>query len=118
MAAFTAILFATIVRVVDGDTIVVNLPCDIDVLCSNVPVRIEHIDTPELRGKCDNEKALAKQAKTLVTEMLPKGTTITIAHPKRDKFYRLLADVPRVSKALIDNGLARPYEGGHKDVWC
>jgi len=118
MTNFTAILFATIVRVVDGDTLIVNLPCDIDILCSDVSVRIEHIDTPEIRGKCPEEKALALQAKEAVKKILPVGTTITIASPKRDKYFRILADVPKVSSALIGLNLARPYEGDKKSNWC
>lgn len=118
MSSFTAILFATIVRVVDGDTLIVNLPCDIDILCSDVSVRIEHIDTPEIRGKCPEEKALALQAKEAVKKLLPVGSTITIASPKRDKYFRILADVPKVSAALVDASLARKYEGDKKFGWC
>lgn len=115
---YTAILFATIVRVIDGDTLVVNLPCDIDLICSNVPLRVMHIDTPEIRGKCHKEKQLAQQAKAITSSMFKEGSTIIIASAKRDKFYRILADVPALSKRLIDEGFARRYEGGVKSSWC
>jgi endonuclease YncB( thermonuclease family) len=118
MTNFTAIIFATVVRVIDGDSFVVNLPCDIPVICKNIEVRVAHIDTPELRSKCPAEKLAANEARLMAEKLLPVGSSVAIASPKRDKYFRLLVEVPKVSDALLLNGLARPYEGGKKGGWC
>lgn len=121
---FSAILFATIVSVYDGDTFKVNLPCEMDVICKNIPVRIEHIDTPEIRSVCVDdharayEKILAQQAKDITQKILLPGMVITLAHPKRDKYFRLLAEVPLVTAELMKAGVAHLYEGGKKSSWC
>lgn len=115
---YTAIVIATVLRVIDGDTITVNLPCNIDIICNNIPVRVEHIDTPELHADCDSEREKALEAKAVAENFLPPGSKITLANMKRDKYFRLLADVPKLSDYLIQNNLAKPYEGGTKSNWC
>ena len=114
----TAVIFAIIVRVIDGDTFMVNLPCDIDVICKHIPVRLAHIDTPEIKGKCDSEKQLAQQAKTIAEGMLKTGETLVIANAKRDNYFRLLVEVPKLEWALLEAGVARRYEGKKKVGWC
>lgn len=50
-----------LISVYDGDTIRVDIAnCDQPILCQNISIRIFGIDTPEIRGKCQNEKHLAK----------------------------------------------------------
>lgn len=115
---FAALIIATVVRVIDGDTLVVDLPCDIDLVCKSISVRAEHIDTPEIRGKCDKEKDLARQAKKVMTETFPSGDSIILKNTKRDKYFRILANIPEVRDELIAKGLARDYEGGKKLGWC
>ena len=50
-------------RCYDGDTCVVSLPDVHPLFGEKISVRIAGIDTPEIRGKCDQEKALAKEAR-------------------------------------------------------
>jgi micrococcal nuclease len=45
-----------LINVYDGDTIRVDIAnCDQPILCKNISIRIFGIDTPEIRGKCQNE---------------------------------------------------------------
>ena len=49
----------------DGDTCTVELRgCDLPDIFRKMPVRVNGIDTPEIKGKCQREKALAIEAKT------------------------------------------------------
>jgi endonuclease YncB( thermonuclease family) len=119
MAATTAIIFATVLRVVDGDTLSVDVnQCDIAVLCKKIEVRLDGIDSPEIRGKCPKEKAMAQQAKRMVEAEYPPGSTVVLSNPARDKYFRILANQPVVSRKLLDAGLARPYFGDKKKPWC
>jgi len=114
----TAIIFATVLRIIDGDSIVVNLPCDVAIVCKAQELRIAHIDTPEIHGHCDEEKAAAQEAKTLVQTLLPIGSTVVVSNAKKEKYGRLLVEIPRVADALLQKGLARKYEGEKKQSWC
>lgn len=114
------ILFATILRVVDGDTLSVSVnQCNIDFFCKKVEVRIAGIDTAELRDKCPLAKGLALQAKKMVEAAYPPGSTVVLSSPKRDKYGRVSAEQPIIAKKLLDAGLAIPYDGSKKTHdWC
>jgi len=53
---------AIYVRNYDGDTITFNLPNLHPIIGKNIRVRLNGIDTPEIKGKCDKEKYDAEQA--------------------------------------------------------
>lgn len=118
MTSITPIILATVIAVHDGDTFTVNLNCDIDIVCKSIPVRIRHIDTPEINGKCNAEKEKAQQAKLITAKYLAKGSTIVLTVPRRDKYFRLEAEFPALQTALSSAGLAHDYEGGKKVGWC
>jgi endonuclease YncB( thermonuclease family) len=115
---------ATVIRVYDGDTIFVNLNTEgPSILTDNLSIRIAGIDTPELRGNCRQEKALAQKAKALVEEALPKGSTIYLSRYTRGKYFRLVADVSTgdkdIATMLLQEGLAVRYYGKTKTKdWC
>lgn len=117
---FTAVLFATVLRVIDGDTFVVNVNnCDFDIFCKNLDIRVAHIDTPELKSTCPNGKEKALQAKSMTESILKPGSDVVILSPKRDNYFRIVGDVEQIRKPLIEKGLAVPYEGGKKTFdWC
>lgn len=87
-------------------------------------VRVAGIDAPEIRGKCEEEKKLAREAKRFVQKFLEHGQPITIANVSLDKFGgRVDADVHNargesLAGALIRAKLARAYHGGTKRGWC
>ena len=119
-----------LVRVYDGDTITVNLPNTIpDVFSHEIPVRIRHIDTPEITGNGKCEKEAAQKAKAVVSSLLKNAKRIDLEDVGRDKYFRLLAQVVITTKEdkiiilsqyLLEHGYAVPYEGDTKQVvdWC
>lgn len=84
-------------------------------------VRLLGIDTPEIRGKCDTEKALAAEAKTFVTEALIEAKYIYVDVVGRGKYGRLLVvltyDNTNLATELVELGYARIYEK-RRAGWC
>lgn len=110
---------AVVVRVVDGDTIIVDIPDLPPVIGKNIGIRISGCDTPELHDKHPEKRARAQQAKSFVTTLL-QGKKVRLKDVKRGKYFRLIADVIiqqiSLSTLLIDEGYAKPYSGG-KGEW-
>jgi endonuclease YncB( thermonuclease family) len=107
----------------DGDTCTVSLPENIPALFGDhITVRLAGIDTPEIKGMCDEEKALARKAQELTQKLMVQASKIELAEPKRDKYFRILArvmaDGQEVAQELVKAGLAVPYDGGTKKRWC
>lgn len=69
---------AEYVRNYDGDTVTFNLPKLHPLIGSKVSIRINGIDTPEIRGKCQQEKELAKTAQGFVEGLLSVADSIDI----------------------------------------
>ena len=114
---------AEYVRNYDGDTITFNLREFHPIIGKGISVRVNGIDTPEIRGKCKAEKELARQAKELIGALLSKANKIDLLNLQRGKYFRLIADVIvdgiNISDALIDADLAVRYDGGKKvKGWC
>ena len=65
---------ATLVKVVDGDTIDVTLDLGFNVLLHNQRVRLAGIDTPESRTRNLEEKKLGLAAKERLKEILAENT--------------------------------------------
>ena len=113
---------AAVVRVIDGDTLVVRAHIW---LGQNVEtsVRLAGLDTPELRGKCASERRLAARAKTMTMALIADGD-VTLRDIQFGKFAgRVVARVTTaagaaLSRALIAAGLGRPYGGGARGDWC
>ena len=112
---------AAIVRVVDGDTLRVRariwLGTDVELL-----VRIDGIDTPEIRGKCAREKELAARARRL-TESLVAAGAVRLHDVRYGKYAgrvvaRVVADGEDIADLLLAAGLAHPYDGGARAPWC
>lgn len=112
---------ARVERVIDGDTLAVRARIWFN-QDLRVRVRIAGIDTPERRGKCAAERALAARAKALVQAYLGAGD-VELFNIRPDKYGgRVLADVRMaggdLSERLLKAGLARPYDGGRRAGWC
>ena len=86
---------AKVVRIIDGDTIEVNIDLGFSTIIHKEKVRLLGIDTPELRSKDPEEKARAQEAKKFVQNLLPVGTDVIIRtqKDKKGKYGRYLADV-------------------------
>jgi len=131
LAHATTIPNITIVSCYDADTCRVNLPRSAfndnwayQLFGHNIPIRVEGIDTPEIRGKCQKEKDLAYEARDLVRGLLDNAQNITLIiddNPKevRGKYFRivgrLIADGVDISDLLIQKNLAVLYDGGEEE---
>ena len=108
----------SIASIYDGDTFKINLNCSLAVYCEKVPVRVRGVDTPEIKGKTEREKKLAKQAKEFTKNFLAKEP-VNLSNCGRDKYFRLLCDVKNgqgkdLARELIKNDLGYSYDGGTK----
>ena len=107
-----------VIKVYDGDTITIaqRLPYLKSPLY-RFSVRLTGIDSPEIKGKTDEEKSAAKISQK-VLEKLVLNKNITIKNVKTEKYGRLLADVYlgdiHINRWLLDNNYAIPYDGGTK----
>lgn len=111
-----------VISVYDGDTFRVDLNCNIDFFCKNRSIRVNGVDTPEILGKCSEEKALAKRAREFTKSFLSKGD-ITLINAECDFYCRIVADVyvdgQLLSEELISQKLGRYYSGKQKrQSWC
>jgi len=113
---------ADVIRVVDGDTLALRARIWIG-LDLVVNARIRGIDTPELNGKCDREKAAAVAARAAL-EAIVGDRGVQLRRIENDKYAgRVVADVvtndgTELGPAMIESGLARTYDGGSRDPWC
>ncbi|MGE5506265.1 MAG: thermonuclease family protein [Actinomycetota bacterium] len=112
---------AELVRVIDGDTIVVRAKLWPNLL-AETHVRLLGVDAPELKGRCDAERELAEKARTFVAGRL-ENAAIRLFDVRPDKYGgRVLARVEAGGKDLADQllaaGLARPYHGRRREGWC
>jgi len=111
-----------VISIYDGDTFRVNLKNYPDIVGYHIPIRINGIDTPELRAKCQKEKLLARKAKQVTVEAVRGAKSIKLSNMKRGKYFRILADVEadniNLADLLLKKGLAVPYDGGTKTDWC
>jgi len=119
-------------RVVDGDTIDVNIDLGFDV-CTKQRVRLLGIDTPESRTRDLEEKKFGLLSKKKLKGWCLKAVAsekddveIELRCPEADsrgKFGRVLAEVwvcedgawTNVNKWLVDEGYAVPYAAQNKN---
>ena len=107
----------------DGDTCyaeLANAPSELKF----VRIRIRGIDTPEIKGKCEKERKLAKEAKRFLNKLIMESHLITLRNLNWGKYGgRIIADL------YIDNtnylvylkgkDFYVPYSGGKKlNIWC
>lgn len=110
-----------IVSIYDGDTFTGTIKSWPTIIGYRISIRVAGIDCPEMRDKRPEIKSKAQEAKQYVVERLRGATKVRIINIRRDKYFRILADVTIDGKdlaaELIANGLAKPYDGGTKEEW-
>ncbi len=113
---------ATVLEVVDGDTLRVRVEVWIG-QSLEVLARIRGIDAPELRARCDAERAMALAARAALAAAVPEGA-VTLVAVEGDKYFgRVVADVSTpagidLAALMRTNGHARPYDGEARAGWC
>src|SRR6056300_1112874 len=116
-----------ILRVVDGDTVDVDIDLGFGVWMNKERVRMMGIDTPESRTRDKVEKAFGIASKDRLKELLPIGSIQVLkteidrsGEDKKGKFGRILGDFlvddnRRCTDILVEEGHAVAYFGGSKD---
>ena len=111
-----------ITSIYDGDTFRADIKGYPPIVGKHMAIRINGIDTPELKAHCEKEKILARAAKKVTVNMLRNAQYIELRNIKRGKYFRIVADVyaygKSISKELIRRHLAIHYDGGRKIDWC
>ncbi len=112
---------ARVLSVYDGDTVKVEAAMWPGLTWTG-SVRVQGVDTPELRGKCDGEKRKAVAARAFVRERV--GNRVTLVNVRKGKYAgrvvaRIrLADGTDLTELLIQARHGRPYDGGRRRGWC
>ena len=115
-----------ILRIVDGDTVDVDIDLGFGMWMHKERVRMMGIDTPESRTRDLEEKAFGLASKERLKELLPIGSTQILkteidksGEDAKGKFGRILGDFliegERASEILINEGHAVAYHGQSKD---
>lgn len=116
---------AKILRIIDGDTVVIAAPYLPAPLKPELSVRVYGVDTPEKGSlaKCIQEEELGKLASTFTRQAVASSSGRQVVLYKWDKYGgRVLGDILLDGKSLrellIQKGFAREYFGGFKKSWC
>lgn len=113
---------AVVLEVLDGDTFL----AEASVWPGHtvrVNVRIRGIDAPEMKARCEGERAAAERARETLA-LLFDGGPVAISNIAGAKYYgRVLADVTTadgraVAQALLGERVVRSYGGGRRQTWC
>lgn len=108
----------------DGDTITFTIPRLTPLFGEKVRIRLQGVDTPEIKASKVCERDLAVKVKAKVRSLLSKAKRIDLVNPKRDKYFRILADVHAdgvsIGEYLLKNGWGVKYHGEAKSNhnWC
>ena len=117
----------TIRRVVDGDTVDVDIDLGFGIWVHNERVRLYGIDTPESRTRDLEEKKAGLFAKDVVLHYLPEGSkqVLRTHKDKVGKYGRVLGEFviydslanrqTTINQFMIDHKIGVEYSGKSKD---
>jgi len=120
--AITGPISAKVIKVYDGDTFTVEA-YPWPGITAKTKVRLNGVDTPEIRGKCEAEKKKAIEARDYVKSLI-LGEVIQLENVKHGKYAgRVVAEVildggENLAEKIIQQGLGREYHGGRREGWC
>ncbi len=116
---------AKIVRINDGDTVVIAAPFLPAPLKPELAVRVYGVDTPEkgFRAQCPSEDQRGQAATAFTKNAVATTQKHQVVLYGWDKFGgRVLGDIilngVSLRAELIRNGFAREYFGEAKQSWC
>ena len=120
----------TVVKIIDGDTIDVDIHLGFNVILNKQRIRLMGIDTPESRTRDLEEKAKGLEAKARNKELLEKVSSksgyFRLKSHGVGKYGRVLGEIfiedkegkqYNINKTLISEGHAYVYEGGKKKTF-
>ena len=115
----------TVNKIVDGDTVDVDIDLGFGIVLTDERVRIMGIDTPESRTRNKIEKLFGLAAKQRLKELLSKQCILKTEINKdgedmKGKFGRVLGDFvapngKMITDIMIEEGYAVAYHGQSKD---
>jgi|TARA_S200002703_G_scaffold155279_1_gene159255 micrococcal nuclease len=118
----------TVIKVVDGDTVDVDIDLGFGVCLKDERVRIMGIDTPESRTSDRVEDLFGEAAKARLKQLMKHGGKLITTEDKsgedmKGKFGRILGDfkveyngeMKRVTEIMEAEGHCVPYFGGSKE---
>ena len=122
-SSYGSIAISSITSVYDGDTFRANITDYPPIVGENIGIRINGIDTPEMKGKCNREASLAKYAQQHTEKTLLSAKVIELRNMKRGKYFRIVADVyvdgVNLGEQLVNQGFAVIYDGqSSRRDWC
>ena len=111
-----------VVRIIDGDTIRVDVDLGFGIWSRNETVRLYGIDTPESRTRDLEEKKYGLAAKQFLTNMLNDSGGIKLKSHGKGKFGRILGELWRttnyadksINEYTVEKHHAAPYHGQSK----
>jgi micrococcal nuclease len=113
---------AKVVKIIDGDTIDVDIDVGFSIIIAKQRIRLYGIDTPESRTRDKEEKFYGKLAAQFLKDRCKKGSYITLRTylDKRGKFGRILGEIialdgTNLNKQMIKEHLAVEYFGQSKE---
>jgi micrococcal nuclease len=115
---------AKVLKIVDGDTVDVDIDLGFGIVLTDERVRIMGIDTPESRTRDKVEKVFGLASKERLKELLAKECILVTFDDRngedmKGKFGRVLGDFKTkdgklVTEILIEEGHAVKYHGQNK----
>ena len=108
-------------RIVDGDTVDVDIDLGFDTILSKQRIRLYGIDTPESRTRDKEEKFYGKLSAKFLKEQCKNSSEIFLKTylDKKGKFGRILGefivDGVNINKLMIEKYMAVEYYGQSKD---
>tara|TARA_R100000152_G_C6663741_1_gene101929 strand:+ start:70 stop:480 length:411 start_codon:yes stop_codon:yes gene_type:complete len=110
-----------VLRVIDGDTIDVDIDLGFNTTLTKKRIRLYGIDTPESRTRNKEEKKRGILSKNYLLLKCPIGSYIKLKSHGVGKFGRILGELFEynktisINKEMCDEGYAVPYEGQSKE---
>ena len=108
-------------RIVDGDTVDVDIDLGFDTILSKQRIRLYGIDTPESRTRDKEEKFYGKLSAKFLKEQCKNSSEIFLKTylDKKGKFGRILGELivdgVNINKMMIEKYMAVEYYGQSKD---
>ncbi len=113
---------AKIIKIIDGDTVDVDIDLGFDIILTKQRIRLYGIDTPESRTRDKEEKFYGNLAKQFLNDYCPKGSHITLRthlDDARGKFGRILGELivngVNLNEQMVVEYLAVEYDGRSKE---
>ena len=110
-----------VTRIVDGDTVDVDIDLGFGMTYKKQRVRMMGIDTPESRTRDLEEKFYGKASKAHLTQLIENAKEIQLVSHDKGKFGRILGELflgdssYSINRQMIDEHHAVAYTGGNKD---